>query len=94
MAKVKYNKEAYDKVWADLDDFKRFCKEFGWAYDEADLYRADAPAYAEYSRFKNGVRIPKNWMRDAKFRLNHYNTSTLRHRNNRGGGRFNSGRRT
>ncbi len=31
------------KVFNDLDDYLRFCKEFGWAYDEADLYRADAP---------------------------------------------------
>lgn len=84
---VKYNKEAYDKVWSDLDDFKRFCKEFGWAYDEADLYRAEAPAYAEYTRFKQGTRIPKNWMRDAKFRLNQFQNT----RNT--GGRHNRGRR-
>jgi len=61
-------------------------KEFGWAYDEADLYRADAPGFAEYTRFKAGTRIPKNWMRDAKFRLSQYN-------DNRGGGKFQSGRR-
>ena len=74
------------KVFNDLDDYLRFCKEFGWAYNEADLYRADAPGYAEYTRFKQGTRIPKNWMRDAKFRLSNYN-------DNRGGGRFQSGRR-
>ena len=74
------------KVFNDLDDYLRFCKEFGWAYDEADLYREDAPGYAEYLRFKSGTRIPKNWMRDAKFRLSNYN-------DNRGGGRFQSGRR-
>lgn len=60
------------KVFDDLDDYLRFCKEFGWAYNEADLYREDAPAYAEYKRFKAGTRIPKIWMRDAKFRLEQY----------------------
>ena len=74
------------KVFNDLDDYLRFCKEFGWAYDEADLYRADAPGYAEYTRFKQGTRIPKNWMRDAKFRLSQY-------QDNRGGGKFQSGGR-
>ena len=74
------------KVFNDLDDYLRFCKEFGWAYDEADLYRADAPGYAEYTRFKAGTRIPKNWMRDAKFRLSQY-------QDNRGGGNFQSARR-
>jgi len=38
-------------------------------------------------RFKNGTRIPKNWMRDAKFRLSQYNND------NRGTGRYSSGRR-
>ena len=75
------------KVFNDLDDYLRFCKEFGWAYDEADLYRADAPGYAEYTRFKAGTRIPKNWMRDAKFRLSQYQD------NRSGGGKFQSGRR-
>ena len=74
------------KVFNDLDDYLRFCKEFGWAYDEADLYRADAPGFAEYTRFKAGTRIPKNWMRDAKFRLSQY-------QDNRGGGRYQSSRR-
>jgi hypothetical protein len=74
------------KVFNDLDDYLRFCKEFGWAYDEADLYRADAPGYAEYTRFKAGTRIPRNWMRDAKFRLSQY-------QDNRGGGKFQSARR-
>jgi len=74
------------KVFNDLDDCLRFCKEFGWAYNEADLYREDAAGYAEYLRFKSGTRIPKNWMRDAKFRLSQY-------QDNRGGGRFQSGRR-
>jgi len=75
------------KVFNDLDDYLRFCKEFGWAYNEADLYREDAPGYAEYKRFKNGTRIPKNWMRDAKFRLSQYQDTNTK------GGRFQSGRR-
>ena len=43
------------KVFDDLDDYLRFCKEFGWSYNEADLYRQDAPGYAEYLRFKAGL---------------------------------------
>ena len=75
------------KVFNDLDDYLRFCKEFGWAYDEADLYREDAPVYAEYTRLKAGTRIPKNWMRDAKFRLSQYQDNNFK------SGRFQSGRR-
>ena len=56
------------KVFEDLEDFKRFCKVFGWPYNEADLYRNHEPVYAEYARFKSGTRIANNWMRDSKWR--------------------------
>ena len=26
------------KVFDDLDDYSMFCKEFGWAYNEADFH--------------------------------------------------------
>lgn len=63
------------KVFDDLDDYKRFCVVFGWPYNEADLYQQSAPAYAEYTRFKNGTRIPNNWMKDSKWRLSRFSKS-------------------
>jgi len=63
---VKFNRDAYRKVFDDLDDYLRFCKVFGHPYDEAALYNKDDPNYATYVAFKSGTRISNNWMRDAK----------------------------
>ena len=64
--RIKYNRDAYRKVFDDLDDYLRFCKVFGHAYDPAALYNTEDPNYATYSAFKSGTRISNNWMRDAK----------------------------
>ena len=63
---VKFNRDAYRKVFDDLDDYLRFCKVFGHPYDEAALYNKDDTNYATYVAFKSGTRISNNWMRDAK----------------------------
>lgn len=63
---IKFNRDAYRKVFDDLDDYLRFCKVFGHAYDPAALYNTDDPNYATYDAFKSGTRISNNWMRDAK----------------------------
>jgi hypothetical protein len=59
------------KIFNDLDDYKRFCTVFGHPYDEAALYDNENAVYEEYAAFKNGKRIANNWIRDAKiFRRN------------------------
>lgn len=59
-------KDDVKTIFEDLDDYKRFCTVFGHPYNEADLYRSESPAYAEYAAFKEGKRVSNNWIRDAK----------------------------
>ena len=59
-------KNEVQKVFDDLDDYKRFCTVFGHPYNEADLYNNKSPVYNEYTDFKGGKRISNNWIRDAK----------------------------
>ena len=59
-------KNEVQKVFDDLDDYKRFCTVFGHPYNEADLYNDKSPVYTEYTAFKRGKRISNNWIRDAK----------------------------
>lgn len=65
---INYNRDAYTRVFDDLDDYLRFCKVFGHPYNPAALYDKENPHYAEYTAFKSGTRISNNWMRDAKIR--------------------------
>jgi hypothetical protein len=55
-----------EKIFNDLDDYKRFCLVFGHPYNESALYNDKDKNYATYVAFKSGTRISNNWIRDAK----------------------------
>ena len=59
-------KHEVQKIFNDLDDYKRFCIVFGHTYNEACLYNNKNVAYAEYTAIKHRKRIANNWIRDAK----------------------------
>lgn len=54
-----------EQVFNDLDEFKKFCIQFGWVYNEADLYTNNKP-YMAFLRFKDGKRVPNNWVKDSR----------------------------
>ena len=54
------------KIFEDLDDYKRFCLVFGHIYNESALYNEKDKNYSTYIAFKSGTRISNNWIRDAK----------------------------
>lgn len=68
---IQYNREAYDKVFADLEKFKEFCAR-AWTYgykrsyvfDERDLYNNRSEAWRMYVGFTKGKR-PK-WVAGQK----------------------------
>ena len=55
-----------EQVFNDLDGYKRFCIQFGWTYNEADLYDTSKKSYKSYIEFKEGKRVPNNWVKDQK----------------------------
>ena len=55
-----------EQVFNDLDSYKRFCIQFGWSYNEADLYNTDKRSYQSLVDFKEGKRVPNNWVKDQK----------------------------
>jgi hypothetical protein len=55
-----------EKIFEDLDDYKRFCLVFGHTYNESALYNEKDKNYSTYIAFKSGTRISNNWIRDAK----------------------------
>jgi len=55
-----------NRVFNDLEAFNPFCVEYGLVFNEADLYRKGAHAYAQFERVKRGEKIPYNWEHDLK----------------------------
>lgn len=55
-----------NRAFNDLEAFKAFCVEYGFVFNEADLYKRSAHAYSQYERVRRGEKIPNNWDIDAR----------------------------
>jgi hypothetical protein len=55
-----------NRVFNDLDNFKVFCVEYGFVFNEADLYKRNTHAYSQFERVRRGEKIPNNWDTDAR----------------------------
>ncbi len=67
MAKVniKHNPRTR-QVFDDLDAYLTFCKDYGYVFDEKDLYSNRSYIYRQYQKFVAGKPARDNWLLDAK----------------------------
>jgi hypothetical protein len=54
------------KIFEDLERYLSFCREFGYRYDEADLYNSRSFAYKQFQRFEQGKNAKDMWAADSK----------------------------
>ena len=52
------------RTFDDLDAYRKFCVEFGYVFDEKDLYKRNTP-YGQFERARRGDRVVNNWTEDA-----------------------------
>ena len=50
----------------DLDFFREFCVDYGYRYNEADLYNFKAYAWQQYNKFTQGKNAKNIWVEDAR----------------------------
>jgi len=56
-------------IFDDLEEYLKFCREFGYRYNEAELYNWNSYAYQQYSKFKTGKNAKNMWGIDrARFK--------------------------
>ena len=53
---IQFNREAYTKVFNDLDKFRDYCRFEGKPFDEADLYKKDSWVWQSYMKHQNYLR--------------------------------------
>jgi len=86
---IEFNREAYNKVFEDLERFKAFCATAylyghnGYTWDEANLYNNKSPAWQAYTRFRNGGK-KRNNDRNNNRGNNNYRGNNNRFNSNRG----------
>jgi hypothetical protein len=53
-----------NRVFEDLEAYQAFCVEYGFRFDEADLYKRNTP-YGQFERAKRGDPVRNNWQIDG-----------------------------
>jgi hypothetical protein len=49
------------RIFEDLESYQKFCVDYGYVYDERDLYHERKPAYAEYMKYTRGREPWDQW---------------------------------
>jgi hypothetical protein len=55
-------------LFEDLDQYLRFCQDFGYKYDEKDLYNWKSYAYQQFNKHLQGKFAKDMWIQDSNRR--------------------------
>ena len=55
-------------IFDDLDQYLRFCQDFGYRYNEADLYNWKSYAYQQFNKHLQGKFAKDMWTQDSNRR--------------------------
>ncbi len=53
-------------IMEDLDLFREFCVDYGYRYNEAELYNFKAYAWQQYNKFTQGKNAKNMWEEDTR----------------------------
>ena len=53
-------------VMEDLSNFLEFCRDFGYRFNESDLYNFKAYAWQQYNKYIQGKNAKNMWVEDAR----------------------------
>lgn len=66
---IKSNAARVRQVFDDLDTYRTFCRDFGYGFDERDLYSNKSYVYRQYQKFIAGKPVKNQWEIDlARFK--------------------------
>ena len=60
----RYEKKSNTRVqqlFEDLEKYKRFCVEYGYRYDEVDLYKDRSYVWRQYTKYVTGKPVKNQW---------------------------------
>jgi|TARA_B100001094_G_scaffold52844_1_gene48323 hypothetical protein len=53
---IEFNRNAYTKVFNDLDTFRDYCRFEGKVFNEKSLYKKDDPVWIAYQKYQGWLR--------------------------------------
>ena len=54
------------QIFEDLEQFLLFCQDYGYKYNEADLYNWKSYAFQQFSKYSQGKFAKDMWLQDAR----------------------------
>ncbi len=67
MAKFERKKDdRINQIFEDLENYLEFCKDFGYKFDEADLYRQSSFPFRQFCKYVTGKPAKDMWAIDAR----------------------------
>ena len=53
-------------IWEDLDRFREFCQDYGYRFNEIDLYNFKSYAWQQFNKFIQGKNAKNMWVEDGR----------------------------
>lgn len=53
-------------LFEDLEQFQDFCRNFGYRFNEGDLYNWKSYAYQQFNKFLQGKPAKDMWLQDSR----------------------------
>ena len=67
MAKITYKSNPrVIEIQEDLEKLLEFCQDYGYRYNEADLYNFKSYAWQQYNKYSQGKNAKSMWDEDAR----------------------------
>ena len=55
-----------NQIFDDLEDYRNFCRLYGYKFDEAELYSNRSFAFRQFTKFMQGKPFKDMWELDGK----------------------------
>jgi len=50
-----------NQIFDDLDNYRNFCRDYGYKFDEADLYNQRSYVFRQFQKFVAGKSVKNQW---------------------------------
>ena len=62
---ARYHNMSTREIYNDLDRYRNFCRDYGYRFNEADLYNNKKYPYQQFRKFEAGKNAKDMWSIDA-----------------------------
>jgi hypothetical protein len=62
---ARYHNMSTREIFQDLDRYRDFCRNYGYRFNEADLYNNKKYPYQQFRKFEAGKNAKDMWIIDA-----------------------------